>query len=800
MGDEHPGSNPNSPHENADSTSATTNSSGVASSGETTFHSSASASASRAEIPSCIGPYVFLKKLGEGGMGQVWLAEQTAPVKRHVALKLIKGGMYDDAVIQRFESERQSLALMNHPAIAKVFDAGSTPDGTPYFVMEYVDGLPITRYCDEKKLAIPDRLALFIKVCEAVQHAHQKAIIHRDLKPSNILVVEIDGKPVPRIIDFGLAKAVSAHSNPDETQFTRAGTMLGTRGFMSPEQANPNILDVDTRTDVYSLGVVLYVLLAGTLPFDTDLDRKRPIDEILRQLREDDPPSPSARLKTERATGAGTAQTRDAEATRLVKLLQGDLDWITLKALERDRARRYGTPSEFAADITRYLENQPVLARPSSAAYRLGKYVRRHRIAVAAVMIIAVLLLGFTVAQAVALRRITQERDRTGRERDRANRERDRAQRVTNFMTDMFAVSDPTQSRGKTITARELLDKASKQIDQELSKDPELQSQMMQTMGKVYERLGLYPDAQSLLTRTLDIRRKSLGSESPEALETMDSLGIAFLDQGHYADAEKILRPTLDTRRRVLGPDNPGTLQSMNDLGLVLYREGRLPEAEKLMREALEAKMRVLGPEARDTTNSMNNVGIILLAEHKTPEAEKMFREVYAIRLRVAGPDAPDTLNVMDNLSNVLDDEGQHAEAEKLVRQTIDIETRVFGPEHPSTLTTMHNLGDILFEEGRYDDAEQQIRKTLAIVQRVQGPDSPDAAASVYSLGSIALRRGHKTEALADLRQAVDHGLPPGLALGIESDPDLNALHGDPRFAALVAHAKERSSAAQKAK
>lgn len=793
MGDERPESNPKSPHEIADSTSAKTNSPSLASSGETTFHSTTSVSSSRSEIPQRVGPYVFLRKLGEGGMGQVWLAQQTAPVQRHVALKLIKGGLYDDAVIQRFEAERQSLALMNHPAIAKVFDAGATPDGTPYFVMEYVDGLPITRYCDEKKLSIPARLAVFIKVCEGVQHAHQKAIIHRDLKPSNILVVEIDGKPVPRIIDFGLAKAVSPQSNADETQFTRAGTLLGTRGYMSPEQANPNILDVDTRTDVYSLGVVLYVLLTGMLPFDPDLDRKKPIDEILRQLREDDPPSPSTRLKTNRATGVTTAHTRHAGSTQLVNLLQGDLDWITLKALEKDRARRYGTPSELAADITRYLENQPVLARPGSAGYRLGKYVRRHRLGVAAALIIAVLLLGFSVAQAVALRRITQERDR-------AARERDRAQRVTDFMTDMFGVSDPTRSRGKTITARELLDKASKQIDQQLSKDPVLQSQMMQTMGKVYDRLGLYPDAQSLLTRTLDIRRKALGSESPEALETMDSLGLTLLAEGHYAEAEKILRQTLETRRRVLGPDHPATLQSMNDLGVVLSREGRLLEAEKLMRETLQAKIRVLGPEARDTTNSLNNLGMILNSEHKSPDAEKIFREAYAIRLRVAGPDAPDTLNVMDNLSIVLDDEGQHAEAEKLVRQTIEIETRVFGPEHPSTLATMHNLGDILNEEGRYDDAEQQIRKTLAIVQRVQGSDSPDAAASVYSLGSIALRRGNKTKALADLRQAVDHGLPPGLALGIESDPDLNALHGDPRFADLVAHAKDRASAAQKAK
>ena len=422
-----------------------------------------------------IGAYELVAKLGEGGMGQVWLAEQTAPVKRQVALKLIRSGIYDSAVARRFKSEQQSLAIMEHPAIAKVLDAGSTPGGQPYFVMEYVPGLPITQYCDAKKLKIRERLELFIRVCEGVQHAHQKAIIHRDLKPSNILVVELDGKPAPRIIDFGIAKAISQQGT-DQTLLTR-GAPIGTPGYMSPEQADPNLSDVDTRTDVYSLGVVLYELLAGGHPLDRRRWQKQPFDEVLRQIREEDPPSPSTKLSREKETSTATAETRGTEPKQLVTLLRGDLDWITLKAMERDRARRYGTPSELAADIGRYLCSEPVVARPATTGYRLQKYVRRHRVGLAVVGGLALLLVAFAVMQAVQLRRIT--------------RERDRANRITDFMTSMFKVSQPSEARGNAITAREILDKASNDINTGLAKDPELQAQMMDVMGNVYTSLGL---------------------------------------------------------------------------------------------------------------------------------------------------------------------------------------------------------------------------------------------------------------------------------------------------------------------
>jgi non-specific serine/threonine protein kinase/serine/threonine-protein kinase len=696
--------------------------------------SNSAAAVARAREPKSIGPYQLIRKIGEGGMGQVWLAEQTAPVHRKVALKLIKVGMYDDDLLRRFQAERQSLAMMDHPSIAKVFDAGTTPDGQPYFVMEYVSGVPITQYCDEKRLTIKQRLELFIKVCEGVQHAHQKAIIHRDLKPANILVTEVDGKPVPRIIDFGLAKATTPEMG-SETMFTRVGAFVGTPGYMSPEQAETTVQDVDTRTDVYSLGAVLYVLLSGDEPFDSSQWNRTPLYEVLRQLREVEPPTPSAKVRMDNAASTSKAGLRSVQPKQLAATLHGDLDWITMKALEKDRARRYGAPSELAADIGRYLNLEPVVARPASTGYRLQKYLRRHRAGVAVVAGLVLLVAAFVAMQGVQLRRTT--------------RERDRANRVTDFMTGMFKVSDPSEARGNSITAREVLDKASKEIDTGLAKDPETQAQMKQVMGQVYTGLGLYPSAESLLTSVVEIRRRLLGPEHADTLSSASYLGWVIMKEGRYAEAEKSFRETLDISRRVLGPEHPDTLQLRNRLAGVLHREGRYAEAEKLDRETLEIRRRVLGPEH------------------------------------------PDTLISMGNLANDLTKEGRLAEAEKLQRESFDIRRRVFGPDHPATLNAMSSLADSLTKEGRLAEAEKLVRENFDIDSRVFGPDHSETAIVVYNLGCIAARKGNSTEALSLLRQAVDHGLEPFIAGSMEKDPDLNSLHGDPRFTALVAHAKE---------
>jgi eukaryotic-like serine/threonine-protein kinase len=684
-----------------------------------------------------IGPYKLLVKLGEGGMGQVWLAEQMAPVKRQVALKLIKGGMFDSSALQRFQSERQSLAIMDHPSIAKVFDAGATPDGQPYFVMEYVPGVSITDYCDQKKLKIPERLELFIKVCEGVQHAHQKAIIHRDLKPANILVVEVDGKPLPRIIDFGLAKGVTPYVL-EEAQFTLVGSFLGTPGYMSPEQADPSVPHVDTRTDVYSLGAVLYVLLTGLLPFETEQWRKQPLHEALRQLREEDPPRPSTKTGTQ-GESTKTAEARGTEPKQLVGLLRGDLDWISMKALERDRARRYATPSELAADIRRHLSHEPVQARPASVSYRMQKYVRRHRIGVAVVGMLAVVLVAFAVVQSVQLRRIT--------------RERDRADRIAQFMTGIFKVSDPKERVGDTVTAREVLDKAAQDIDTGLAKDPELQARMMHVMGNAYLNLGLYPRAQWLFERGINVSISVGGRENRETLATMHDLGWVLFQQGHLADAKSLEQRLLDTQRRVLGAEDPDTVATMGELAFTLCEQGNCSEGVKLNRQVLEKQKRLLGPEAYYT------------------------------------------LVTMDNLAIMLTEDGRPAEAVKLGQEALEIHLRVFGSENLGSINSMANLAGFQRDLGQDEEAKKLFRQTLGVEERVLGPDQPETAVTKYDLACVLARDGQSEEALSLLRQAVDHGLPPRIDLSIEKEPFLNSLHSDPRFVALVAHAKERAAA-----
>ena len=685
-----------------------------------------------------IGPYHLLELIGQGGMGEVWLAEQREPVRRRVALKLIKAGMDTREVVARFESERQALALMDHPAIAKVFDAGSTPEGRPYFVMEYVAGIPITAYCDKHKLTTRQRMELFIQVCDGVQHAHQKAIIHRDLKPSNILVSEVNGKPMPRIIDFGLAKATSQRLN-DGSMYTRVGAVLGTLEYMSPEQADSAGEDIDTRTDVYSLGVVLYQLLVGALPLDL---KKLAYEETLRRLRDQEVPRPSSRILTQGGDSAITAQNRGTDPPSLTRLLRDDPDAVVLKALEKDRKRRYGSPSELAADLGRYLRNEPVTAHAPSAAYRARKYVRRHRLGVAMAAAALLLLAGFAVTEAIQLRRIT--------------RERDRADRITQFMTNMFKVSNPSEARGNTVTAREILDKASHDIDTGLSTDPELQAKMMDTMAITYYSLGLYTRAQPLIERAIEIQRRVLGPEHPDTLHSMNNLANDFLSEGRNADAEKLYRQTLDIQRRVLGPEHPDTLRSMNNLANDLRLEGHPAEAEKLHREALDILRRVLGPEHSNTLTSMNSLALDLQSQGRYAEAETLDRETLDIRRRVLGPEHPDTLGSMNNLANDFSGEGHYSEAEKLYRETLDIDRRVFGPDHPDTATSTYNLACIMARQGRPD------------------------------------------EAISLLQQAVEHGLRVYTALGMDKDPDLKSLHGDPRFDALVA--KARQAAATKTK
>jgi serine/threonine protein kinase len=685
---------------------------------------------------SIIGPYRLLELIGEGGMGQVWLAEQKQPVRRRVAIKLIKTGMDTREVVERFKSERQALALMDHPAIAKVFDADSTPEGRPYFVMEYVTGIHITDYCDQHKRTMRQRLELFILVCEGVQHAHQKAIIHRDLKPSNILVAEVDGKPMPRIIDFGLAKAVSQGFDA-ETMFTQIGTVSGTLGYMSPEQAGLTGEDIDTRSDVYSLGVVLYELMVGALPLDF---RKLAYDQVLRQLREEDAPRPSTKLRTRGDDSATRAKNRGSDPPALTRQLRGDLDAIALKALEKDRARRYPSASELAADVERYLRNEPVKAHAPSTGYRARKYIRRHRLGVAVAGAAAVLLVGFAIAQTVQLRRIT--------------RERDRADRISAFMTGMFKVSGLSEARG--VTVREILDKASKEIDTSLSNDPELQAKMMFTMAETYYDMGLDPRAQPLLERAVEIQRRVLGPKHRETLASMSLLASTVNRRGNVVKAEKLTRQTLDLQRRVLGPENPETLISMRRLGDVLLGELRLPEAEQEYREALDIQSRTLGPEHPDTLLSKRRLANVLRAELRYDGAEKEYREVLDIQRRTLGPEHPETLHDMRLLADLMVVQGHLPEAEQLNRETLGLERRVLGPDNPDTISVMGSLALTLMEEGRYVEAEKEYRQTLDSQSRVLGPDHAKTLSTLEYLAIDLSHEGRYSDAEKLFHEAIE--------------------------------------------
>ncbi len=731
-------------------------------------------------VPVIIGPYHLLQLIGEGGMGQVWLAEQQQPVHRRVALKLIKVGMDTREVVARFESERQALALMDHPAIAKVFDAGSTPEGRPYFVMEYVDGLPINQYCDRHRLTMRQRMELFIQVCEGVQHAHQKAIIHRDLKPSNILVTEVDGRPAPRIIDFGVAKATSQPVDA-ATMFTQLGAPIGTIGYMSPEQASSGGEDIDTRSDVYSLGVVLYELLVGALPLDL---KKLAVEEALRRLRDQDAPRPSTRLRLLAGDSTITAQNRSADLPTLTRQLKGDPDAIALKAIEKDRQRRYASPSELAADIERYLHNEPVSAHAPSQVYRARKYIRRHRVGVGLASAVLLLLLGFAIAQTVELRTIRKERDR--------------ADRITAFMTGMFKVSDPSAARGNDLRVREVLDKASTQIVNGLAKDPEDQAQLMQVMAEVYRNLGLYPQAESLLRRTLAIENQASGGDKPNTLKSMNTLAGVLDDESRYADAEKVAREEVERRTRARGPEDRGTIDATRQLAYILVDEGRYAqaepisrqvaaiaqrkfgpldpttistertlavnlayagkwaEAEKAFREVLQAVTTTLGPDDLQTLRAEGNLGSILLQQHKYPEAEKLFRQTIAKLDRVLGPDHPTTLLNKGNLALTLLDEERYPEAENLFRETLAAKTKKLGAEHRSTLVTAGNLAETLLKEKKYSEAEQVVRQTLAVEERTLGKDHTDTLMSKIVLGQILTKEGHYPEAEKVLKEGHD--------------------------------------------
>jgi len=653
--------------------------------------------------PVAIGPYRLLRKIGEGGMGEVWLADQTRPVQRQVAVKVIKAGMDTAQVVARFEAERQALAMMDHPAIAKVFDGGSTPEGRPYFVMEYVRGEPITDYCDRMTLPLRDRLDLFANLCDGVQHAHQKGVIHRDLKPSNVLVAVTDDRATPRIIDFGIAKA-AARRLTDSPFFTEVGGFVGTPEYMSPEQADPSELDVDTRTDVYSLGVILYELLVGTLPHDREALRAGGIEHARRVLFDEDPRKPSTRVDRVATAVAGK---RRLPPTKLVQAVRGDLDWITLKALERDRTRRYATANALALDVRRHLAYEPVSAGPPSTRYKVGKFVRRHVVGVASGVAAIVGLLIFTAVLAFQAERLAVERDR-------ANQEAATATQVTQFLISLFNVSDPGEARGNSLTAREVLDKGAERLDQTLRDQPLVRVRLATTIGTVYTNLGLYSAAQPLLERALDVSRAAAGADHPDTVEAMNALAAVFWYRRDYARAIELYQQVLDARRKTLGESHRSTLVAKFDLSSAYQGTMRLPEAERLLRATLEAQRTTLGADDPDTLQSLNNLQALYFRMKRYDEALPIANEVLDRETIKFGADHPRVLLDTHNLGAVYLELRQLGLAETLLLRALNGRRSVLGRHHERTLTSWERYARVLEEKGDADAARDAYRGILA--------------------------------------------------------------------------------------
>jgi serine/threonine protein kinase len=723
-----------------------------------------------------IGPYRLLKKLGEGGFGVVFEAEQEEPVKRRVALKVIKLGMDTAEVIVRFEAERQALAMMDHPHIATVLDAGATDSGRPYFVMELVEGQPISEYCDANNLSVAARLELFDQVCTAVQHAHTKGIIHRDLKPNNVLVHTQDGEPFAKVIDFGIAKATSGRLT-DKTLLTELHQVMGTPLYMSPEQAEGSS-DIDTRTDIYSLGAMLYELLTGTTPVDSASMRSAVFAEVQRLICEVDPPLPSTRLGQSDTTLSGVATHRSMDSRKLTRTVKGDLDWIVMKALEKDRGRRYETANGLAMDLRRYLAHEPVLAAPPSASYRLQKFVRRNKATVAAGSLIAASLMVGIVAFAWQAR-IAQMRAAE-------------LEQVSKFQEAMLAQVNPTDAGellSKDVQARfdaalakagvpaavratqteafvqqwqrvnatdaatnlidaTILKPAVSAIDKQFKSQPVIDATLRETIAHLYVVMGMYDTARPLQERALAIRRRVLGDEHPDTLRSLAGMGRLLQDQGKLDEAERYDREALQKRRRVLGEDHPDTLLSLANMGVLLDQEGKTSEAEPLFRDALERRRRVVGEDDPGTLFLLNDLGTVLDEQGKSNEAEGYYRMALEKRRRILGENDPDTLISISNLGFLLQEQGKLGEAEPYLREALVKSRRVLGEEHQDTLLATNNLGLLLQSEGKLREAEPYLRDALEKFRRLMGDKHIFTLASTSYLASLLEAQGRHSEAL----------------------------------------------------
>ena len=764
-----------------------------------------------------IGRYKLLQQIGEGGCGVVYVAEQAEPVRRRVALKIIKLGMDTKSVIARFEAERQAVAMMDHPNIAKIFDAGSTERpltrpsdtlspaggegrgegdtalsaGRPYFVMELVRGMKITEYCDEAKLSTRARLDLFIQVCQAIQHAHQKGIIHRDIKPSNILVTVNDGVPVPKVIDFGIAKATNGQQLTDKTLFTAFEQFIGTPAYMSPEQAVLTSLDIDTRSDIYALGVLLYELLTGKTPFDAKELLAIGLDEMRRTIREQEPPRPSTRLSTLPGQELNTtAQRRGLDAPKLVSELRGDLDWIVMKALEKDRARRYETANGLAMDLQRHLNNEPVVARPPSAAYRFGKLVRRNKLAfVAGASVAAALVLGLGVAtwmffrertakqEQVRLRQTAQAAQRneaalrleadTARTNEarlrlqaqagekKAEAEAARSEQVVQFLKEMLKGLGPSVAWGGDRTLlQEMLKQTAARIGQGLTNQPDVAISLRLSLAETYEELGLYEPEAEIAEQALLFAQSTIGKESLPAANSLAQLGWAEWRLNRLDQAEKHSREGLAMRRKLLGNEHALVADSLGKLCFVLANQKKPVESETAAREALTLRQKLLGDDHPDVARSLAALATVLRMAGRYDEAEPYAREALTLHRKLLGNGHYDTTTALNKLAMVLMGQRKFAEAEDLMRESLATQKKLLGDKHPELVLSLNLLGQILSAR-KQAEAEAMHREAMALQRKLHGDEHPAVAQALNNLAVVLRDQGKLAEAETMHREAL---------------------------------------------
>ena len=677
---------------------------------------------------STAGPYQLEREIGRGGMGVVYLASRADDVyERRVAVKILHGGRISPALERRFRRERQILANLEHPAIARLYEGGTTVDGRPYLVMESVEGSPIDTYCDQRRLTIPERLQLFRKVAAAVHYAHQNLVVHRDIKPSNILVTD-EGEP--KLLDFGIAKPLDPRSFPVTEEATATGLRPMTLSYASPEQARGEM--ITTATDVYSLGVLLYELTTGRLPHRFE---GLSTGEAERVLSEEAPPRPSEVVATDEDSAAEVGHARSTRPQQLRRQLLGDLDNIVLMALRKEPARRYGSALQLSEDLRRHRDGLPVMARQESFRYQAGKFLRRHKLPVAAAALLALLVTGFAAAMAYQTTQIAHQRDL-------AELQRERAERVSDFLVDLFEGADPWNIGAEKITARQMLDRGRARIRGDLQDPPEIRANLLAVLGGVYGHLGLFTEAVPLAEEALEIRIGHLGSEHADVATSLKR--IAWLDrqQGRFEEAEARYRQVLAQQERTLPADDLAIAKTLRSLAAIERVRGEVVRAEVTGRRALAITRGALGPDHPDAGGALRVTAGACIAQGKIDDAQQMLEEALRIDHLAYGERHVATASDLNNLAHIQFMRGDLAAASGLLERSLATWESIYPEGHPNFADALVISGVIAKLENRFDDAEVHLQHALTLYETTLGPEHPSSANSRFELADTLARAG----------------------------------------------------------